>query len=71
MDAFWGPLMIYGGVLLIGIVVAACGVPLEESNDRDSKQVGQVIITIGGAFAMMGIGGIAIKLLGELIEAIF
>ena len=71
MDAFWGPLMIYGGLVVAGIIIAAIGVPWSESHDRDKRQIAGVFLTLGGAVGTMGAGGIAIKLLGELIEAIF
>ena len=71
MDAFWGPLMVYAGVLVVGVIIAACGIPWSESHNRDEKQIANVLLSLGGAIAMMGVGGIAIKLLGELIEAIF
>lgn len=71
MDPFWAPLAVYTGLLIVGGLLAACGAPLAESHDRDKKQIANVFFGLGGAVAMMGGGGIVVKLIGELIEAIF
>ena len=63
--------MIYGGLVVVGILIAACGAPWSESHDRDKRQIAGVFLTLGGAVGMMGAGGIFFKLLRELIEAIF
>ncbi len=71
MDAFWGPLLVYGGIAVAGIIVFAIAIPFNESNDRDARQVADVFMKLGGSIAAMGVLGVAIKLIGELIEAIF
>jgi hypothetical protein len=71
MDAFWGPLTIYAGVFLAGVIILALSVPMEESDDHDKKQISNVLMTVGGGVASVGILGAGVKLLGELIEYLF
>lgn len=68
MDAFWGPIYVLTGIMVLGIIVAGIGGWLDEEGHKEAAKVPMML---GTAMLGMGVVGIAGKLLGTAIEYLF
>lgn len=67
MDAFWGPVVLYGAVSLVGIVIAAIGAAIDEYNNEGAN----IVLAFGGSVLLIGAGGAVVHLIGNLVEYLF